>query len=192
MYVRLSVRAGDLFVVNFAEPVVCGYCSGVGKYQSAYRIGYGAVFLYAPVVDLKIIVDDLFVIEKRALYVTRFFALFPVEDVRLGDVGVTRLDQDGFHGVLNVLDGYHRVLDLGIEIRGNAKRQKFQSASVIHFVQRIERLGHRADYLVDIEFDDLSFSVDYSIHNSSEIPYVTIVVQAFLLVNPFINILWFF
>ena len=193
MYVRPAVRVGYLLVVNFAEPVVGGYRAGVGEDESAHRISDGAVLLHAPVVDLEVVVDDLFVVEERAFDVTRFFALLSVENVRLGDVGVTRLYEHRLDAVLNVLDGYFLVLDFGAEIRGHAKREKLERASVIQLVEGIERLGNGVDYFVDVELDDLVVSVNYLIHGilrSKKFRTQLLYYSVRKMSTPFYNILW--
>ena len=49
MQIGVAVRVGDFFIVDFTEPVVCGYCPGIGQNQSAHGIGDGRVFFYPPV-----------------------------------------------------------------------------------------------------------------------------------------------
>ena len=193
MYVRPAVRVRYLLVVNFAEPVVGGYRAGVGKDKSAHRISDGAVLLHAPVVDLEVVVDDLLIVEERAFDVTRLFALLSVKNVRLRDVGVTRLYEHRFHAVLNVLDGYFRVFYFGAEVSRHAKREKLERASVIQLVEGIERLGNGVDYFVDVELDDLVFSVHYLIHGyppikkfRTQLLYYSVRKMS----TPFYNILW--
>ena len=65
MYVGVSVCVADLVVVYLRQPVVGGNGAGIAEDKAAYRIGNGGIFLNSPVVYLKIVVDDFFVVEKR-------------------------------------------------------------------------------------------------------------------------------
>ena len=64
MYVGVSVCVADLVVVYLRQPVVGGNGAGIAENKAAYRIGNGGVFLNSPVVYLKIVVDDLFIVKQ--------------------------------------------------------------------------------------------------------------------------------
>ena len=49
---RTAVGSGDLFIVNFAQPVVGGNRAAVAEDEPAHRIGDGGVFFDTPVVDM--------------------------------------------------------------------------------------------------------------------------------------------
>ena len=137
-----AVRLGNLLVVDLREPVVGGDRAGVAQNQTADRVGHGGVFLHAPVVDLKIIVHNVLVVDQRAADVAYLFALLAVKDVRLGDVCVACGRKDVLHAVLNVFHGNKAVLDLGLKVGADLERKHVDDARVIFAVLGVKCLDH--------------------------------------------------
>ena len=73
MQVAVAVGVADLLVVDLAEPVVCGDGAGVRKDKAADRISDGRVFLDAPVKNVYIAVDGLFIV-KVGVFILRSFS----------------------------------------------------------------------------------------------------------------------
>ena len=75
----LAVCFRNVFVINFAEPVVGGDGAGVGEDQRAHAQGDGGVFLHAPVfVFSNITVYQFFIVKQGVLGVTCLLMLFTV------------------------------------------------------------------------------------------------------------------
>ena len=170
MDVRVAVRLGDFVVIDLREPVVGGDRAAVGEDEPAHRIGDGGVLFHTPVGRLHIAVDELFIVEHRRLHVADLLPLFAVEDVALGDVRISRLDEHALHAVLDVLDGDLVVFDLRLEIRRHLQREHIDDARVILLCLRVERLGDRLGDLLDVELGDLAVSLDDPVHTVSFFP----------------------
>ena len=158
MNIGIAVRVGDFIIVNFGEPVVCRNRSGVGKDQSADGIGDCGVFLDAPVADFQVVVHRCLVIKRGGRDGAEFFTLAAVQNISLGNVGVTRLYKHRFHAVLNIFDGDQPLFDLGLEIRrdfqgdvSSAYRRTFRCIAqalrqAVHSARRrIQQLSHPQD-----------------------------------------------
>ena len=167
MYIRVSVRVCYLVVVNFAQPVIGGYRAAVGEYQTADRIGDGGILLYAPVGSFYVAVNERLVVEHGRLHVADLFSLTSVENVSFRNVGVACLNKHGLNAVLNVLDRYLTVLDLGLEICGDFEREHIDHAGVILLFLCFESFRNGDRYLFYIEFCDSSVSLNDLIHNYS-------------------------
>ncbi len=157
---------GDLLVVDLAEPVVGGDRAGVGKDQAAYAVGDGAVLLYAPVVDLEIVVHQLLVVEEGGTDVAHLFALLAIEDICLCDIGVAAFGKHLFRAVLYILDGDLVVLDLGLKIRCDAQGEHIDHGRMALLSQSVKRLLYRRADLADIEICNCAVSFDHLIHLS--------------------------
>ncbi len=146
--IRISVRAGNLLIIDFREPVVCGDCPRVGQYQPAHRVCNRRVFLHAPVLHLHIAVHDLLVVEYRRLHVAHPLALLSVQDKRLGCNGITSLLQHLLCTVLNVLHMDAAVLHLALYICCHPQRKQINNILVILHLRRLKRLDQRpADFV---------------------------------------------
>ena len=162
--VAVAVGVGDLLVVDLAEPVVGGDGAGVGEDQAAHGVGDGGVLLDAPVLDVEVLVHGLLVVKVGGLGVSQLLALLAVEDVGLGHGVVAAPGQNGFHAVLDILDGDLAVLDLRQEVRRDPQRQKVDDAVVVLGVGGVERLLDRVGDLVEIKFNDLPVTLYYLVH----------------------------
>ena len=111
-----AVRLGDLVVINFAQPVVRCDRAGVGKNKSAYGIRNGGILFHAPVVDLKIVVHQLLVVEQCGTYITHFLTLSAVQNISLRHISISGLGEHFLDAVLDIFNCDHAVPDLGFEI----------------------------------------------------------------------------
>ena len=159
-----AVSFGDLVVVNLGEPVVRRDGAGVRKDEAADGIGDRGVLLDAPVVDLEVVVDEVLVVEQCGIDITHLLALTTVQDVGLGDIGITGFGEDFLDAVLNILDRNLVVDDLVLEVGGDMKGDQIDNAWMVLLAERIECLRDcRAD-LADVEINDFSVSLDYLVH----------------------------
>ena len=78
MQIGVAVRICNFFIVDLAEPIVCGYGPGIGQNQSAHRIGDGRVFFYSPVGYLQIAVHKPLIVQYGGTHITELFAVFAV------------------------------------------------------------------------------------------------------------------
>ncbi len=164
MDVRVAVRVCDFFVVDFAQPVVCGDRAAVAQDQTADRIRDRRVFFDAPVGDFDVAVDQIFVVENGRFHITDFFALLAVQNVRFRNVRVAGLAQYGFDAVLNVLDCDFAVFDLRFEVRGHFEREHIHDTGMILLVLRFERLGYCNGDLLDVKLCGFAVALDHLIH----------------------------
>ena len=112
----------------------------VGKDESADRIGNGGVLLYAPVVDVEVVVDDGLVVDHSRVEVTDLLTLTAVDNVGLGNVVVACLDKHRLNAVLNMLNRDLAILDLGLEVGGYLKRQKVHNILIVLLLAGIKGL----------------------------------------------------
>ena len=159
-----AVGRGDLVVIGFGKPVVRGDGAGIGKDQSAHGVSDRGVLLHAPVVDLEIVVDQLLVVQESGIDVADLLALSAVQDVGLRDICIAGLGQHLLDAVLDVLDRDLSVDDLCLEIGGHVERKQFDDARMIVFLKCLKCLGDRRGDLADIEFRDLTVSLNDLIH----------------------------
>ena len=164
MDIRIAVSVGDLIIVNFGKPVIGGDSAGVAEYEPADGICHGAVFLHAPVGVLDIFVHYGFVIEHGGAHIAELFALAAVKDVRLCDIGIPRLNKDGFHAVLDILHGDKPVFDLGFEIRGDFKCKEIYHIRVRLLFACLESLFDSVGDLSQIEFGAGAVAFYYAVH----------------------------
>ena len=141
MEVTALVRLGNFVIVNFRKPIVCGDGARVRKDQTTDRVGHGGVFLYAPVGNFYVAVNQFLVVKDGGLHVTKLFALSSVKNVRFCHIGIACLDQNAFHAVLNVFHGDFAVNDLRFEIGCYLKREQVNDRGMILFVLCFKRLG---------------------------------------------------
>ena len=88
MDVGAAMRLGDFAIVDFGEPVIGRDRTRIGQDQPADGIGDSGVFLHTPVFDVDVAVDDGLVVEQRGVRVAHLFALLPIQNVGLGNIGV--------------------------------------------------------------------------------------------------------
>ena len=146
-----AVGLGHLIVVHFAEPIVGGDGTGIGQNQAAHGIGDGGVFLHAPVVDLQIIVYQVFIVHQGGIDVAHLFPLLAVQDVGLGHVGIAGFGQHLFHAVLNILHGDFPIMDLAFKIGGHMQGQQLDHAGMILPAAGVKRLRNGRRDLADGE-----------------------------------------
>ena len=164
MNIGIAVRVGDFIIVNFGEPVVCRNRSGVGKDQSADGIGDCGVFLDAPVADFQVVVHRCLVIKRGGRDGAEFFTLAAVQNISLGNVGVTRLYKHRFHAVLNIFDGDQPLFDLGLEIRRDFQCEEINDGGVILFFLCLESHSDCVGNLLQIEIDVFPVTFLYLVH----------------------------
>jgi len=129
--IGVAVGIGDLFVVNFAEPIVGGDGAGVAEDQTADRIGNGGVFLDTPVVDIDVVINGVLVVKIGILGVAEFFTLLTIKDICLGDVCISGLNQNGFNAVLNIFNGDLLVFYFTFKIGSNFKGKEVYNIGVV-------------------------------------------------------------
>ena len=162
--IGVAVRVGNFLVINFGEPVVCRYRAGVGKDQTAYRVGNGGVFLHAPVVDFQVVVHNVLVVQHRFVQVADLLSLFAVENVCFCNIIVAGLDEHRFHAVLNGLHRYLPVFDLGLEVGGHLQRKKVNDVVVVLPFAGVKRLFHSVADLCQVKLDQCAVSLGNAIH----------------------------
>ena len=166
MQIAVAVGVGDLFVVHLAQPVVGGDRAGVVQNQPAHGIGNGGIFFHTPVGNIEIVIDRPLIVEQRRFDVAQFFALLAVKNIAFGNFHVSRLNQNDFHAVLNVFNGYHPVLDLMGKIRGNAERKALDNVVRILHLLGVERLFYGDFDFAHVERHDASVSLLHLKHIS--------------------------
>ena len=147
----VPVGVGHLLVIDLAEPVVGGDGPGVGQDQTAHGVGDGGVLLHPPIVDLKIVVHQIPVVEQRGVDVAHLLPLLAVQDIGLGHVGIARLGQHLFRAVLDILHGDKAVPDLWLEIGGHPQGQHVDDTGVILLVQGFKRFCNGCADLPDLK-----------------------------------------
>ena len=131
MHITVFMGICDLIVINFAQPIVCGDCAGVGKNQTADRIGDGRVFLDAPILHLDIAVNQLFIVQNGGFHVTELLALTTIENVGLCHIVIACTAQNRFHTVLNILHGDLSVFHLCLKVSRYLECKKVDNIVVI-------------------------------------------------------------
>ena len=164
MYIGVSVSVSYLVVIDLGEPVVRSDGAGVAEYKAADGISYGRILLNAPVGNINIAVDKLFVVENSRLDAAELLALAAIKNVCLCDIGVAGLDEHMLNAVLNILNGDERVLDLGLEISRHLEGEEVDCGGVILLLLRLKRLFNGFGDLVDVEFCDFSVSLYDLVH----------------------------
>ena len=162
---RAAVRSGDFIVIDLAQPVVGRDGAGVGKNQSAHRVGDRRILLDAPVIDLQIVVDDLLVVQERRIDVAYLLALSAVKNICFCHVGIAGLGEYLLNTVLDILNRDLFVDDLALEVGRNMQRDQFNHARMILFFQCAERLRDGVRDLADLKFYDLTVSFYYFIQS---------------------------
>ena len=161
-----AVGFGDLVVVDLGEPVVGGDGTGVGEDQTADGIGDGGVLLHAPVGVLDVLIHGLLIVKDGGAHVTHLFVLAAVEDVCLGNVGITGLNKHGLDAVLDILNGNEGILDLGFKVGGDLQCEKVDDVVVILTLAGIKGLADRAADLGNIKGGDLTVTLNYLVHGT--------------------------
>ena len=164
MNVTVFMGAGNLIVVNLAEPVVGGDGTGVGQNQAAYGVSNRRIFLHPPVLDLQIAVNQRLVVQEGGLHVPQLFPLAAVENVGLGHIVIARPDEHGLHAVLNVLHGNLPVFYLGAKVGGDLQSQKIDDVVRILLFLGVEGLSDRRGNFLQVKGHDLIVSFHYLIH----------------------------
>ncbi len=154
-----SVSFCDLFVIDLGEPVVRGDRTGVTEDQSAYAVGDSGVLLNTPVVDLQIVIYDVFIVQHRISDVTDLLTVLSVKDVSLSNIRIACLGQDLLDAVLNIFYGDHVIFDLRFKITGNAKCQHVDHAWVILLIACYKCLLNSCTYLRNIKIYYYSISL---------------------------------
>ena len=164
MNLRIFMRLCNFIIVQLTQPVVGGNGTGVGKNQSAHRIGHRGVFFYTPVADMQIVVDNILVIQKSVLQIAQFLSLFAIQNIRLGNIIITRFDQNGFYTVLN---GFYRnlfIFDFAFKIRRYFQCKKINRVIVVLFLTRIKRRLDRRCNFAQLKINDFSVSFYHPVH----------------------------
>ena len=113
---------------------------------------------------MKIVIDDFFIVENGIAEITNLLPLTTVQNVRLRDVVVPRLDEYGFNAVLNVFNGDRPVFYLRLKIRRNFQDEEINYLGMIVFLASVERLNDCLTDFIQIECDDLPVALYNAIH----------------------------
>ena len=100
----------------------------------------------------------------NALEVAQLFTLLAVKDVCLCNRIVSALNQNGFRAVLNVLNRYKTVFDLGQEVSRDLERKKVYDVVGVLGVCSLKSLFYGVRYLVDVKVNYFSVSFNDFIH----------------------------
>ncbi|MPM63455.1 hypothetical protein SDC9_110335 [bioreactor metagenome] len=175
VYVEIAalVGLGNLRIVNLAEPVVGGDGAGVGENQSAHGGGDGGVLLDPPVVDVEVVVYQLFVIQHGGAKIADLLPLLAVENVRFGHVAVTCLDENVFNAVLNLLHGDRAIFNLVLIVGGDLQRQQIDDVGVIGLRHSVERFGNGHADFGQVEIHDFAVPLQNSIHTAPTLSQYT-------------------
>ena len=112
-----SVCFRDFIVVDLGKPVVGCVSTGVRKDQTADRIGNGGILLDTPVIDLQVVVYQVFVVQQCGVDISDFLSLTAIQDVGFGNIRITGLGKNLLDAVLDLLHGDLSVFDLAFKIR---------------------------------------------------------------------------
>ena len=138
-----AVRLRDLVVIDFAQPVVGCDGAGIGQDQSAHGIGHRGIFLYTPVVDAQIVIHQVFIVQEGGIDITDFLALFPVQNIGLGHVSVSRFGKYLFHAVLDAFNGDFPIGDQRFVFRRDPQGQHVDHAGMVLLFKSLKRLRDR-------------------------------------------------
>jgi len=166
MNIRVAVRVCDFLVIDFTQPVVGGDCAGVGKNQTADRIGNGGILLDPPVQRLQITVNQLFIVQGCRGNVADILPLFPVKDICFRDIRITGIGKHALHTVLNILNPDFLIPDLVIKITGDLQGNHIQNTVMVVSVTCIKCLLDRSADLLYIKFRYRSISFYNSVHTN--------------------------
>ena len=154
----------DLIVVDLGEPVVCCDSARVGKDQTANRVGHGGVLLHTPVNILYIFINQILVVKDSGLHVTQLFTLTAVKDISLCHIRVACLYKHGLNAVLNVLNRYQAVGNLGLKVGGDLQCEKVDDVIVKLAVAGFKRLFDRFGNLGNVKIGNFAVSFVDAIH----------------------------
>jgi hypothetical protein len=105
--------------IDFAQPVMRDDIGGDIVVQTLQGIAHIAVLLGAPVGFIEVFIHHLLGTGKKSLHAAQLRMLFTVEDVCLGDIGITVFDQHLFDKVLYFFDIGHAQSTAGYLENGN-------------------------------------------------------------------------
>ena len=162
--VAVAVGIADLLVVNLAEPVVCGDSSGVRKDKAADRISDGRVFLDAPVENVYIAVDGLFIVKVGVFHIAQFLALLTIKYICLCNTLIATARQDRLDAVLNILDRNIAVFYLRQEVSRDLERDEIDDIIGVLGVGGLKRLFNGVCDLGDVKIYDFSVSLNDLVH----------------------------
>ena len=161
---RTAVCHGDLVVIDFAEPVIGCDRTGVGENQSADGICDGGVLFDAPVVDLQVVIDKVFIVEKSGVDIADLFALLAVQNICFRNICVAGLGEDFFHTVLNTLDIDLTVDDFAFKVSSYVESDQLNDARMILLFKRHKSLCDGVCDLADLEICDLTVPFNDFVH----------------------------
>ena len=161
---RAAMRHSDFIVVDFAEPVIRSDCTGIGENQTTDGICDSGVLFDAPVVDLQVIIDEVFVVEKSGVDIADLFALLAVQNICFRNICVAGLGEDFFHTVLNTLDIDLTVDDFAFKVSSYVESDQLNNARMILLFKRHKSFCDGVCDLADLEICDLTVPFNDFVH----------------------------
>ena len=166
MNIGISVSLGDFLIIDFGKPIVSRDSTGVAEDKSADGISNRGILLNSPVVNMKIVVNDLFIVKNRCVDISYFFSLLTVKNISLGNVIVAGLDKNRFNAVLNAFNRYLVVLYLLLKICRNLERKEINSIGIILLLTCVKRLGYSISDFVKVKAYDFAVTFYNIVHTS--------------------------
>ena len=167
MEITVAVCFGNFIIIDLGKPVVCGDSAAVGKNETADGIGDGGVFLYSPVGDVEILVNGVTIVKHRGLDVAQLFTLTAIENVCLGNVSISCLNEHGFDAVLNIFNCNEVILDLRSEIGRNLESEQIQNIRMAGLILSLKCKKHCAFDFTDVKIDNLVIAFYDTVHGYS-------------------------
>ncbi len=101
----LTVCVSNLFVIDFAQPVVSSDSTRVREDKTANRKSDGGVFLDSPVlIRSDVSIDKLLVVDEGIFSLSDLFMLIAVENVGFGGILIADFHECLFDDILNFLN----------------------------------------------------------------------------------------
>ena len=164
MNVCISVCIGNFFIINFGKPVVGGDSTGIAQNKTTDGIGDGRIFFNTPVGNLNIAVNNIFIVENGRFHITYFFTLFPIKNICFGNFGVSGLNENLFHTVLNILYLNFSVFNFWLKISSNFQGKKINNIWMIIYFFCFKSTGDGNIDFAQIKFRNFAVTLNNLIH----------------------------
>jgi len=134
------------------------------KNKAADREGHGWVFLDTPVGVFDIFVDQFLVVKDGGFHFSHLFALAAIKNVCFCDICIPCLNENGFDGVLDVLNINETVFYFRFKIRRYTECEQVYYTLIVFFFLRIECLFYGIADFRYIEIDGFAVAFYNSEH----------------------------
>ena len=169
MDVAALVSLAHLFGIDLIQPVFLGEVLTDVVVESVDALLHVGVLFHAPVLVGEIAGEKLGRFSDERGDLSRFLTSFAVQDVRLGGLRVSLVDEDFFHEVLDVLDGRDLVDEFHFR-RLDDEVGKFHGQILVFAAARLRRLENGVRDLLLVEEFDSSVTLQNLDDHSSLLP----------------------